>query len=207
MEDILFVMPWCCGNKDCPSQWHKSTYWGNFSKSGKRTTYTVDNYSDGDHESVLRKDLPSTKKVDQAWKEYHQYVAQTGKDPLDSFILPEPKKVEHSMQALVRQGSDRLILKGLRKRGKLSAWRLNDIPQYVREYLDLSRTAPWVLSDFKTLKELQRTCKKAGHGDRVVIRTPALLWAVVDFNVTETIPMSNKERVAFLKKAAAKLEV
>lgn len=200
-EDIMFEYPWTCGSKDCHYQWHKSTYWWN--QKGKKTFYTIDNYSDGDQEPILKKDIPSMKEYDKAWKEYNEYVARTGCDPLNSFDGPEPKKITHQLQALVRQGVDRILLKGFRKKGKLSPWQIKSIPGYVKDYLDLERInsrAPWVLNGFKNLIEMRKLVKEAMQGDKVTIRTPK--EAVVDFKTIEVLPTKASEIKAHLKAAA-----
>lgn len=204
-SDILFEFPWTCGEKDCDHQWHKSTYWWN--QVGKKTSYTIDNYSDGDHKPILKKDLPTPYQQDKAWKKYRAYVAQSGKDPLNLFILPQPKTTTHIMQALVRQGVGRVLLKGIRKKGKLSPWVITNIPQHVIDYLDLTRKnrqAPWVLNGSKTLVELKKMVRQAKQGDRVIIRTPK--EAVIDFKVVEVIPWKASEIKAHLKEIASRQE-
>lgn len=198
-EDIMFEIPWTCGERDCPTQWHKTTYWLN--QKGKKTSYTVDHYSDGDHEPVLKKDIPSMKKCDKAWKEYNEYVARTGCDPLGSFRQPESENVVHRMQALVRQGVQRVLLKGFRKAGKTSPWLIKSVPRYVKDYLDLKRAnTRWVLDGFKTLKEIKKCVKEQMQGDTVKIRTK--YEAVIDFNAVEIVPIKAAVRKAAVKKAA-----
>lgn len=204
-SEVLFEFPWSCGSKDCPSQWHKSTYWINI--TGKRSTYTIDNYSEGDHEPILKKDLPSNREQEKAWEEYRAYVAQSGRDPINHFILPAPKQITHVLQARVKQGVDRILFKGYRKTGKLSPWIIKAIPDYVKDYLDLVRIsqARWFLNGFKTLVELKKTVRQAKQGDSVVIRTP--YEALVNFKVVETFPMKQSEIKAFLKEKASIKEV
>ncbi len=86
MTDVLFSMAWQCGERGCSADggWHMSTYWM------KGRGYTVDNYSDGDHEEVSKKMLPSQEEVDASWLRYSEWVAKHGKDPLDNFINRGP---------------------------------------------------------------------------------------------------------------------
>lgn len=96
--DILFSVPWSCGDGDCPVGWHEATYWLEW--EGKKNSYTVDRYTDGDHESIdVLSDLPCRMEQEKAWADYYKYVAASGKDPLKQFMLPQRPPKCHQWQA------------------------------------------------------------------------------------------------------------
>ena len=87
MNDIIAEMPWHCGERDCPVGWHKINYWIQLDGG-----YTVDSYSDGDHEDIDEEDLPSVEKIDAAWERYRKDVVATGEDPLSQYSVSHTYK-------------------------------------------------------------------------------------------------------------------
>lgn len=83
MDDIIATQPWTDG-----SGWHQRSFWV---YSGG--TYTVDEYTDGDHEDCDESDIPSADEIDAAWREYSQHVAQTGEDPLHEYLVRRERKL------------------------------------------------------------------------------------------------------------------
>jgi len=81
MSDVIGEMPWHCGEKDCEVGWHRSTYWWHGDGF-----YSVDAYSDGDHEGVEQKEAEKLlADYEVAWKRYSKDVIATGKDPLQEY--------------------------------------------------------------------------------------------------------------------------
>lgn len=89
-QDIIFELAWQCGDEppECgsPGGWHKANYWVDETAD---TGFTVDNYSDGDHDSIEESDLPTPEDVARSWVEYNQWVAENGQDPLHQFYVPK----------------------------------------------------------------------------------------------------------------------
>ena len=83
--DIIATVAWACGERGCPGVWHQSNYWID---DTSETGYTLDNYSDGDHDEIDPEDLPTPEEVVQSWKDYAVWVAETGRDPLGNYMVP-----------------------------------------------------------------------------------------------------------------------
>lgn len=193
MDEIVCSIPWQCGELGCDVQWHKSTYW--VPSKGK---YTVDEYSDGNSwDKCYKKDVPSPEKVCRAWSMYYEYVSLTGLDPLSEFLLPSPEIVSHDFEARVKQGVGRVLLLGIRERGK-TQWVVRGIPKYVLDYLVIRGRSPMVLDGFKDLRGLKQACRDEG-GDLKVRSGDA----VITFFCDEVKRMTVRERVKFLKAAGA----
>jgi hypothetical protein len=75
MSEIIESVPWACGERDCSAGWHLATYW--IDDDG---TFTVDSYSDGDHDEIDRP--PTCREIATAWLAYWTEVLETGSDPL-----------------------------------------------------------------------------------------------------------------------------
>jgi|SaaInlV_165m_DNA_1040744.scaffolds.fasta_scaffold25439_2 hypothetical protein len=91
MTDVIMEMPWHCGERDCPVGWHQANYW--MQEDG---TYTIDNYSDGDHQEIEEDELPSHEECQREWNEYYKDVLATGEDPLSSFFMGYSYKVRRA---------------------------------------------------------------------------------------------------------------
>ena len=85
MDDIILVQPW-----SEKGEWFKRSFW----HYGESNTYSVDEYSDGDHEDIDEEDLPDYLDVDRDWLDYYRYVAETGEDPLGEFYVKRSRKVK-----------------------------------------------------------------------------------------------------------------
>jgi len=85
--DIIATVAWSCGERGCtsPGGWHMSNYWID---DGVETGYTIDNYADGDHDTIEQEKLPAPKEVVQSWKDYGEWVAENGQDPLGNYMVP-----------------------------------------------------------------------------------------------------------------------
>lgn len=91
MTDIIFTVPWHCGESDCPVGWHKANYW--LQDDGE---YAMDSYADGDHETVDESDVPNGEECSSAWESYREHVAETGDDPLGEY------RVKHTFKRKAR---------------------------------------------------------------------------------------------------------
>jgi hypothetical protein len=137
MDDIIATLAWACGEKDCKAQWHKSSYWIYGGK--KRPTYSCDSYSDGDHETVSRKDVPSAEEERESWQKYAAYVVETGLDPLDEFSVKHSVKGRQRWRFRINDSIVGPVLAGA-QRGRRPV-PLADLPQYIRDYLNLGLDA------------------------------------------------------------------
>ncbi len=164
--------------------------------------YPADNtYSecdqDGNHEPVDEKDLPTVEQQDQAWKDYYEYVARTGLDPIDAFILPTlPKKI-HSWQAIARNwiGAKTHGLKiiGLRRRSRGPWMNPSEAKQDIRQfiYLDEKTHCMTCINTLQELKDLV-SCK---------VQNDLEVWFTFDVE-EEPQPWSETRTQAWLKRKA-----
>lgn len=133
-DDTLFSMPWRCDDKDCSSEWHQATYW--IYCRGKRTSYSVDWYTDGDHESCGKRDLPSYDDVDKAWREYSQYVLETGTDPLGEFYVKRSTRGERKWRIHFRWSIvGMIVVCGRTEKGRYMP--ADKLPKYVQDFLGM----------------------------------------------------------------------
>jgi len=135
VSDILSTVPWCCEERDCPNQWHKSTYW-----CDDDGTYSCDRFTDGDHENVQQDDMPSLEEEVNAWKDYARYVLKTSADPLYEYSVKHTRSVKESYYAQVRRSiaGPRLVLL---RRGRTEV-PFDEIPQHVLDWLHIPSPSP-----------------------------------------------------------------
>jgi hypothetical protein len=129
MSDIFLVQPW--SEED---RWHKRSFW--IYDDG---TYSVDSFSDGDHEDCDEEDLPSWDELDTDWREYHQFVASTGEDPLNEFMVRRERSVQQVWFASFAQYLGGVCVTRLQHAGRRYS-RFHEIPQPVCDYLMLEQT-------------------------------------------------------------------
>lgn len=158
--DILHEVPWYCGEKDCESVWHKATYW--FECRGKKCTYTYDGYSDGDHEPVYKRDIPSDKEINQAWSSYYSWVAENGKDPLGSFLVHPEKKIKEKWEFVfspwIGKSKFGLVMTMARKKtNKRREWLgAENLPKEVVDFLGIKKNGNrYTNEDFKSIPEIK----------------------------------------------------
>jgi hypothetical protein len=143
VEDILFSVAWTCGDHDCKAGWHKASYW----TYGDR--YTVDSYSDGDHEDIDASDLPTSEEVSESWREYARDVLRTGEDPLGEYLVTRSTKIREAWKCRFNPSIVGPVLIDI-KRGKHN-YRQKELPPHVVSYLNL--TPRFKLNDFATWDE------------------------------------------------------
>lgn len=138
-QDIIATEAWSCGFEDgCKQGWHVANYW----IDGRR--YTMDKYSDGDHEPISKRDLPSPEAEHQSWIEYAKYVAETGLDPLGNYLIDRTTTRKERYIATFRQSIVGAALVKVVRGGK--SLPIRSLPERVVEYLCVERpnqSAPW----------------------------------------------------------------
>jgi hypothetical protein len=192
--DILFSTAWQCGDNDCGAEggWHKSDYW----IDGRG--YTVDNYSDGDHESVRKRDMPSQKEVDAGWREYSQWVLTHGVDPLSEFIVAHEKKLKRKYSATFVDSIGGLMLVKVRTAGgKIVP--LTKMPDDLQSYLNVeAKGRNWYQRDATSIAAVV----EAEWGGCKVTRRLGRLMVVLACDVVLTTPRSKEAVAADLRKIA-----
>ena len=145
MEDIIASQAWTCGDKDCAAQWHVRNFW--VYDDG---TYSVDEFSDGDHEGCDEADIPTPEEISASWREYALHVAETGRDPLDNyFVRTHRVREQHWSFCFGPSIVGPVLLRALHGRRRVLGL---DLPFHVREYLNLHRDGRRLL-DFSTGEE------------------------------------------------------
>lgn len=210
--DIICTVPWSCGFKDgCKQGWHLANYW--IQDDG---TYTLDKYSDGDHDPIDHDELPTADEECEAWQDYYAYVAREGVDPISQFLLPTQIRRKRQWEAQIRNwiGSDKHGLRviSVRRRGRGPAVPWDSVPTEVYDFLFLghpgyvygSRDCKQCLSslgpEMRTLKELESVATNCKVKMRKVL---GHMTATLVFEVDEQPPEWSAERVsAWLKRKA-----
>jgi hypothetical protein len=146
VTDILFSLPWACGNKDCKAQWHRATYW--IDTEG----FSLDNYSDGDHTSIEEADLPQADEIDAAWREYARDVLRSGKDPLGEYLVKGFVPVRQRWQFRLDAAPNGVRVMAARHAGRGYSW--GQLPEHVKTFMHISGGPR--LRDFADWAELVR---------------------------------------------------
>jgi hypothetical protein len=192
--DILFSVAWQCHEKDCNADggWHKSTYW----IDGRR--YTADDFSDGDHQTVAKRDLPSHRDVADSWRRYSEWVLKHGTDPLGEFIVERETKRVRKYSATFTDSIGGLLLVKVRT----ANWRrvaITKMPDELETYLNVeAKGSNFYQRDLANVDECDSIsgCKvRRVHG-----RRDATFACEVEFKV----PKNPKVLAAALRKAARK---
>lgn len=133
MSDIIYTIPWHCGDSDCSEGWHQRNY-----EIHHDGTYTLDNYASGDPEGVDEADLPTYEEAHKAEEEYRVHVHETGEDPLYQYRVKHSYKRKVRYTAEFRQSIGGAILCRW-KRGR-GAWSIGTqpAPKMLADYLDLT---------------------------------------------------------------------
>ena len=128
-DDIIAEMPWCCGEKDCPVQWHQSNYWAGDGE------YTVDNYADGDHEECEGSEVPGYEEQQEAWRSYACHVVEFGTDPLGQYHAPDTYKEKQTWQFWFEPSPVGTVVTRARRAGQER--QLTDVPERMLSYLGI----------------------------------------------------------------------
>lgn len=145
MSEIICTQAWTCGDKDCTAQWHVRNFW-----AYGDGTYSVDEYSDGDHEGCDIEDIPSPEEISASWREYAQHVAETGEDPLSNYYVRRHQTKQQSWSFCFGNSIvGPVLLRALHGRRRVLGL---DLPFHIREFLNLHRDGRRLL-DFATWED------------------------------------------------------
>lgn len=199
VADIFDTIPWQCGERDCrsPGGWHKSNIWVDDTAD---TGYTIDRYSDGDHDDLDPEDVPSADESRAAWAEYATWVAQEGQDPLGEYMVP--RTVTHQRRTysvtIAKSVIGLMVVRLRRNHRSIPLDEIGRVPP-LSEYLETRRTkvGRWLVAargGFTTLEDIA-----AQHHKR--IRQGLLL--TIDVTVEIRRPDADKrERQRLMEMAA-----
>lgn len=141
MEDIIMTLP--SYSDDCDS-WTQNFIWGY-----DDGTYTICDEC-GDHEPLEASDVPSDEEFSRLWREYSQWVLDTGRDPLGEFNVRHTRKVKERW--FLRIGKTLVGPRLLAARRGKTIYQPGEIPEHLRSFLNL--TADFRLGDFKFWEDL-----------------------------------------------------
>jgi hypothetical protein len=96
----------------------------------------VDSFSDGDHDDCDEENLPSWEEIDADWREYHQFVAETGSDPLSEFMVRRNRTFKEIWYASFGQYIGGVCISRLQHAGRRYC-HFHEISEQVRDYLML----------------------------------------------------------------------
>lgn len=127
MAEIIATQPWSENGA-----WFTRNFW----YDPETNSFSVDEYSDGDHEDCNEKDVPEPEKLARDWLEYHRYVAETGEDPLGEFMVQRTRKVKKVWFVSIAKTADGTpYLSRIKHAGRYySPFDLKALPEYVKEY-------------------------------------------------------------------------
>ena len=125
-SDIAYSYPWH------DDGWHEATVW--FHDDG----YTIDSFSDGDHEHLEKEDLLSPDQIADCWRKYHQHVLDTGEDPIGCFFVRTTLTYKERWEFKFSKSLAGIRVIKSRRTGKI--YTPEELPDHVREYLLLTRS-------------------------------------------------------------------
>ena len=189
MDDIIATIPWRCNERDCGSHggWHRSNYW-----AFRGEEYSEDRYGDGDHEPCGYSDIPTVEECNIAEREYTEYVARTGMDPLGEFMVKETITRNERWQFKWQPTIAGPIVRWVRWGGtsRTPAY----TPEYVQEYLQVLGS-PWRSGGALVMQGLSSDkLKELGHKPHV--------WCTV--SIPHTTPRKHSTVTRELRKMARK---
>jgi hypothetical protein len=128
MSDIYTAQPWNCGDSDCLFGWHKESFW-----HYEDDTWTVDRYTDGNHQKCEPGDVPTWEQEEAAWVRYAEDVAETGEDPLSAFAVERTYKRTARWEFHYTPSILGMILVGARKGDRGPLVKTGHLPEAVRD--------------------------------------------------------------------------
>ena len=134
MNDIISTQAWACGDKHCTAQWHQRSFWA-YCKG----TYSVDEFSDGNHEGCDEADLPSPEEIDANWRDYAAHVAATGSDPLGNYRVSRSVGRREVWYFAFNKSIVGPVLLRARRGRRITPG--HELPKHVRDYLGLDPLA------------------------------------------------------------------
>jgi len=128
MSDIYTAQPWNCGDSDCLFGWHKESFW-----HYEDGTWTVDRYTDGNHQKCEPEDVPTWEQEEAAWVRYAEDVAETGEDPLSVFTVERTYKRTARWEFQYTPSILGMILVSARKGDRGPSVKTGHLPETVRD--------------------------------------------------------------------------
>jgi hypothetical protein len=140
IADVLFSVPYQCDDRDCAQQWHLATYWTNENAEeiAEGLNYTVDEFTDGDHEAISEDDLPSEIEQINAWNRYYSEVSHSGEDVLGQVLVRHTYKAVECYKIKLTLTILGVMLVGAKRNRKEIDHR--NLPPHVSDYLCCSKT-------------------------------------------------------------------
>lgn len=158
MGYIICSKPWWCDEHG----WRKSSWWlyddGSFS---------LDEFSDGDHEDCDADDVPDCDELEKAWSEYALSCLETGEDPLGEFYIKDTYTKYRVWIIDVRNwiGARTKGLKVVGGKSGKKRYLFRDLPKYVKDYLLTDNNGN--IDGVHTLEQLDELLPKVGRKYRV----------------------------------------
>jgi hypothetical protein len=116
--------------------WYLSTYWSH------EDGFTVDRFTDGDHDEIAEEELPTMDEFERGWRDYYGHVASTGEDPLGQCLARATRRERWSFR-FSNSILGPVLVAARRGRTPID---YRDLPAHVREYLTLEGASRQITS-------------------------------------------------------------
>ena len=169
MVEIIMQIPWEMDD----GQLALASYW--VQEDGG---YTVDMFTDGDHEGVEDDEVPTAEQEQQAWRDYHQRCLQDGEDQLSQYTISytETREVSWDIWISTRPGEGKVRFQKAREvteqfQGSNDDWMEHhrSLPEYVRQYLCLEDATEHdaVVQGYEKIIDLERDVKESPETSKI----------------------------------------
>ena len=198
--DICARVPWHCGNSDgCEQGWHLASYW---IQDDAREPYTLDNYSDRDHDPV--DELPTPEEESEAWEQYRQHVAETGEDPLCEYLVDRVLVKRQTWQVVFKDAVGGCLFAMCRRNGRGNWTKPCEAPRELLDYLLVEKRSPrgrlWFFPEgMERLKQCVADEGLKVYRDRYALKFNVQIEVTTDRN-PETV---RRELIALARKGGA----
>lgn len=128
MSDIIRQVP-----NEGEHGWHLMSYW---THDDPDEPYTVDPYTDGDHDGIDEAEVPTVEQEQRAWRDYYEHAAATGSDPLNALGVRGATQRRERWEFRLNDSIIGPVFIDARRAGRV--YRAADLPAHVREWLTLA---------------------------------------------------------------------
>lgn len=199
----MHEMTFAIAHRNDDDTWSYWTYWyeGYNEETDEPEYFLSAGMGEVADEPVDEQDLPSPDEETQSWRDYAEYVAETGDDPLSNYMVDRELKQQEAWEAQYERVSflidgqlgDKAVLTGAMKLDNARWLKPQDLPKDIAMYFD---PAGLPFSEFA-----QRANECDGAGAAVVRHNPDVL-RVVALKVERRLAVPADEVARQLRQAA-----
>jgi hypothetical protein len=166
----IWMVPWNCGDPDCPVGWHFAQYtYDDETGEPLRAKYGP---GDPDWDPIEASEIPTVEQEQAAWKAYYRHIARTGEDPCGELVIATQTTrwsyflvrfaswVGQSLHGVLFVGGRPTSHDARSRRFRPAA----ELPEELRQFLALEpHGEQWTCTDAPSLIELQAQAEKSEH--------------------------------------------